>query len=107
MTSQKHYKLIFDSNYKEVIYQNNNLILIAFVADSSGLSQLIDSDLKIVSKLYPNDISIFKMDIDKNHESVATYAIQKIPTILFFQNERLIDRIVFHNQNPNSRFSRF
>ncbi len=93
MTSPTHHKFIFDSDFNETISQHNNLILVAFFHDSSGISYLMESDLKMVSKLYLNKVSIYKMDIEKNNESVATYAIQKIPTILFFQNGLLIDRI--------------
>jgi thioredoxin 1 len=78
---------------KEILKQNNK-VLIDFYADWCGpckkMSPIIDQ-LKLEQS---NNIEILKLNIDQYSDLAAEFEVMSIPTLLYFKEGNLEDRIV-------------
>jgi thioredoxin len=43
---------------------------------------------------YAGRVNIFKLNVDQNMRTAMRYQVQSIPTVIFFRNGRVVDRIV-------------
>lgn len=46
-----------------------------------------------LSEAYEGRATIGKLNVDENKETAAAYGIMSIPTVLFFKNGKLADRV--------------
>lgn len=67
-------------------------LLVDFYATWCGPCQLLGPILKEVKDSLGDRITIIKIDVDKNHESVAQYRIKGVPTLMLFQNGKQLWR---------------
>jgi thioredoxin 1 len=57
-----------------------------------GPCKMMDPIVDEISKEYPN-VNFGKIDVDQNTELMMKYSIRSIPTLLYFKNGELVDRI--------------
>ncbi len=93
MDSLTDHKFVTDSNFNSVVGQHDCLILVEFFIEGSAKCFFLDSILKEVFKQFQNEISILKIDYQKNNKSVTAFNVQEIPTILFFHKGHLLNRM--------------
>ena len=82
---------ITDSNIAETL-TNNNITVVDFWAPWCGPCRMLGP---IIEELATEntDIAIGKMNVDENSQAVK-YGIRGIPTIIFFKNGEVADKIV-------------
>jgi thioredoxin 1 len=83
-----------DAEWKKLI-DDGESVVIDFSAESwcapcRAISPIIDK----LSEKYIDKIKIGKIDIDNNTELVKTYNIRGVPTVLFFKEGRVVDKII-------------
>ena len=83
---------VTDSNFAEILEQNN-LTMIQFSAPWCGPCKMLSPIVEQLSE-ENKDFTIGKVNIDDNMESAAKYGIRGVPTLLFFKNGEVIDKIV-------------
>ena len=81
------------TNFQAEIMEYGQLAIVLFEASWSGFSHVIASILESMSEEFGQSIKIGAVDLDSNQHLADMYGIQEVPTILFFQNGRVIDRI--------------
>ncbi len=87
------FKNISDADFSGLIETQMGLVLVVFVTDWSGTCYIIDSSLASLARKFQSKVTIFKIDFEKNEKTVMKYAIQEVPTVLFFREGELIDRV--------------
>ena len=85
---------INDANFEEFAKQEDLLIIMEFGANWCGPCKVIAPIIEEISKEYEGKVVIGKMDVDSNVETPAKYGIRSIPTLLFFKNGEIVDRLV-------------
>lgn len=79
-----------DQNFDELV--NNDLVLVDFYATWCGpcrmLAPILDEVLNEVN------ITLIKVDVDKNEEISKKYGIMSIPTMILFKNGNIIEKRV-------------
>ena len=93
MDSPAEFLLLSDIDLKTSIASQKLLMLVLFITDGNGLCYLVESGLMKLPDKIRNKVAIFKIDHKINKESVNTFGIQNVPTLLFLQDGKLIDRI--------------
>lgn len=85
---------INDANIDETL-ANNKVVLVDFYASWCGpcrvLGPIID---KLSEENTDEDILITKVNSEESKDSVTKYSIRNLPTLLFFKNGELVDRLV-------------
>ncbi|WP_270090288.1 thioredoxin [Sphingobacterium sp. SYP-B4668] len=68
------------------IIQKNPLVLIDFSASWCGPCQQLSPILDEVKKHFGDDLSVIKIDVDKNQKLAAYYRVQGVPTMMLFKS---------------------
>jgi thioredoxin 1 len=93
MVSLAEYRFLSDVDLKATIAAQKLLTLVLFITEGNGLCYLVESGLMKIPGMIKDKVAIFKIDHKINKESVITFGIQSVPTLLFFQDGKLIDKI--------------
>lgn len=80
-----------NSSFQDLI-DSDKPVLIDFYATWCGPCKMLFPILKEVKDTLQEEISIIKIDVDKNQEIAALYQIRSVPTLLLFQNGKVIWR---------------
>ncbi|MGQ9744382.1 MAG: thioredoxin [Candidatus Bathycorpusculaceae bacterium] len=84
---------VTDVTFKEII-QSHPLVVIDCWAPWCGPCSMIAPVIEELARNYAGQILFGKLNVDENHEVSMQYQIMGIPTLLVFQNGKLVDRIV-------------
>lgn|SRR5690606_23296068 len=79
------------ANFNEII-QKNNLVLIDFSAEWCGPCQTLAPILKEVKQHFGEQLSIIKIDVDKNQALARNFGIQGVPTLILYKGGQQIWR---------------
>jgi len=85
--------IITDSNFKQMLSEHENLVIDCWAA-WCGPCKMIAPVIEQLAKEYSGKVTFGKLDVDKNPRVPTQYGIMGIPTLLFFKNGKLVDRIV-------------
>ncbi len=83
-----------DSNFTQVVLNSDKPVLVDFWATWCGPCRMISPIVEELATEYEGKAVITKCDVDSSSEVPVKYGIRNIPTILFFKNGELKDKIV-------------
>ncbi|MXV38208.1 thioredoxin [Flavobacteriaceae bacterium Ap0902] len=84
---------ITDANFKETI-NSEKPVLVDFWAAWCGPCRMVGPTVETLSEEYADTAIVGKVDVDANPDTAAEYGIRNIPTILFFKNGEVVDKVV-------------
>jgi len=97
---QERKKVIFDKpvevtdkTFNETI-RNNQLVVVDCWAPWCGPCQVVAPIIEELARQYAGKVLFGKLNVDENPFIAMRYGIMSIPTLLFFKNGELVDRIV-------------
>lgn len=85
---------VSDSNFEEVVLKSNKPVLVDFWAEWCGPCRAIGPIIEELSKEYEGKALIVKMNTDENPVTPTNYGIRSIPTLLFFKNGKVVDKLI-------------
>lgn len=80
----------FDKN----VLKSSKLVVVDFWATWCGPCRMAAPMVKGMADKYNGKAVVGKLDVDKNQEISNRYKVTAIPTILFFKNGKVVDKIV-------------
>ena len=83
-----------DSNFKQEVLNAKGLIMVDFFAVWCGPCNIMAPAVERLAESYKGKVKIGKLDVDENNETSSKYEIQSIPTIIFFKDGKLVDKLV-------------
>ena len=84
---------VTDKTFDETI-RNNQLVVVDCWAPWCGPCQMVAPIIEELARQYAGKVLFGKLNVDENPLVAMRYGIMGIPTLLFFKNGELIDRIV-------------
>ena len=81
-----------DDTLKERI-KSGEPIVVDFWAEWCGPCRMLGSTIEELGRDYNGKVELGKLNIDTNPESSVLYGIRSIPTVLFFNNGELIEKL--------------
>lgn len=80
-----------NSNFDKLI-QSEKPILVDFFATWCGSCKMLSPILKEVKEQLGEQISIIKIDVDKNQQVASQYQVRGVPTMILFQKGKQLWR---------------
>ena len=85
---------ITDATFEE-IKKTNKVVLIDFWAEWCGPCRMVGPIVEELAKEYEGKaIMIGKLDVDENPDVCEKYGIRNIPTLLYFKDGEMVDKVV-------------
>ena len=83
-----------EKNFDEVLVATEGLVMVDFWAEWCGPCRAIAPVLEELAEASEGRVALMKVNVDENHGLAARYGIQSIPTILFFKEGAVVDRVL-------------
>ena len=80
-----------DENFENDVLKSKTLTLVDFWAEWCGPCKQISPLLEEIAAEKTNVLKVVKLNIDENTKTPQKYGIRGIPTLIFFNNGKLID----------------
>ncbi|MEA3359427.1 MAG: thioredoxin [Thermodesulfobacteriota bacterium] len=85
--------ILTNKNFHKEVVNSKQPVLVEFSTDWCGTSHIIAPIIKEMAVKFKDDIKFCKIDIDEYEELSKQYGVRKIPTILLFNNGKVVDFI--------------
>ena len=82
-----------DANFDELL-GSNKVVVADFWATWCGPCKAMGPSIDELSAEYEGQALIGKVDVEENNDLAEKYAIRSVPTIIFFKDGEMIDKMV-------------
>ena len=82
-----------DDNAKKEI-ETGKPVVIDFWAEWCGPCRMVSPIIDELATEYEGRVTIGKMNVDENDDVVGQFGIRNIPTVLFFKDGKMVDKVV-------------
>jgi thioredoxin 1 len=86
--------VVTDASFTQEIEQHEGLAVVDFWATWCGPCRVIAPIVEQLAAAYAGRARIAKLNTDENQQTMLRYGVRGIPTLLFFRNGQLVDRII-------------
>lgn len=92
-----------DANFDELVLKSDKPVLVDFWAVWCGPCRMVGPIVEELAKEYDGRAVIGKVDVDNNPGISAKFGIRNIPSLLFFKNGEVVDKVV--GASPKQTFA--
>ena len=78
----------------ESLKTGNQPLVVDFWATWCGPCRLVGPVISKLAEKYDGKITVGKCDVEENEDLAAEFGIRNIPTILFFKNGEVVDKLI-------------
>ncbi|MBX7241514.1 MAG: thioredoxin [Bacteroidia bacterium] len=79
------------ATFSEII-QSEKPVLVDFFATWCGPCKMMGPILQELKNNVGDEVTVIKIDVDKNQQVSATYQVQSVPTLMLFKNGKMLWR---------------
>ena len=88
----KNIRILDNKNFKNVV--RSGLILVDFWAPWCAPCKIVAPVLNEIAEEYQNEITIAKLNVDRNQQLAQKYKIRNIPSMILFRDGKELKRII-------------
>jgi len=83
-----------ESSFDQDVLQSSSAVLVDFYADWCGPCKMMAPVIHQIADEYEGRVTVGKLDVDVAQSIAMRYGIMGIPTLGFFRDGQLVDRLV-------------
>lgn len=84
---------VTDANFNEIL-NTDQVVLVDFWAEWCGPCKMIGPSVAELANEYAGKAVVGKLDVDANPNTSVQFGVRSIPTLLFFRNGVVVDKVV-------------
>lgn len=81
-------------NFEAEVLKSDKPVLVDFYADWCGPCKMMAPVVEALATEYEGKVKIGKLNVDQSPNTAGQYGIMSIPTLLFFKNGEVVNKIV-------------
>ncbi len=81
-------------NFEQEVLKSDLPVMVDFWATWCVPCRMIAPIVERLADRYAGRLKVAKLDVDENQELAIQYQVMSIPTLLFFKNGQVVDRII-------------
>ncbi len=85
---------VTDALFEQEVLKSNTLTIVDFWAPWCGPCRMIAPLIDEAAERYNGQLKVVKVNVDENPETSRHYGVTSIPTLLFFKNGEIVDRLL-------------
>lgn len=86
---------ITDANFQDEVISGSGLTMVDFWAEWCGPCRIIAPVVEELAREYGDKgLRVGKLDVDNNPQISGMLGIRSIPTVLFFKDGQVVDRVI-------------
>ena len=89
-----HPLALSDDTFEKEVLKSDKPVMVDFWATWCAPCRMIAPYVEEMAKEYEGKAKICKMDVDANPGVASKYGIMSIPSLLFFKNGQVVDKVV-------------
>ncbi len=93
-------KEVDKTNFEQEVLQSDIPVMVDFWAPWCVPCRMIAPLVERLAEQYAGRLKVAKLNVDENHELAIRYQVMSIPTLIFFKNGQVIDRIIGVPREP-------
>ncbi len=98
---------VTQDSFQSEVLDSSEPVLVDFSAVWCGPCKMLDPIIEQLAGEWKNKVKVVKIDADQNPDILMQYSVLGIPTLLFFKNGELKDRVTGYQPKEKlvSKFS--
>ncbi len=93
-------KEVDKTNFDQEVLQSDIPVMVDFWAPWCVPCRVIAPLVERLAEQYAGRLKVAKLNVDENQELAIRYQVMSIPTLIFFKNGQVIDRIIGVPREP-------
>ena len=85
---------VTDGDFEQQVEQHDGLTVVDFWATWCGPCRMIAPIVEQLGADYAGRAKVVKLDTDSSPQTMVRYGIRSIPTLLFFKDGKVVDKVV-------------
>lgn len=81
-------------NFRQEVLESDLPVVVDFWAEWCVPCRMIAPVVERLAERYAGRLKVAKLNVDANQDLAIEYQVMSIPTLLFFKNGQVVDRIV-------------
>ena len=86
--------ILTDQNFEQEVLKSEKPVLVDMYSDWCPPCKIISPFVEKIAEEFSEKIKVGKMNVEESPLTASQYGIEAIPTLLFFKNGKVIDKIV-------------